>query len=157
MAIGIGIDTGGTYTDAVVYDFETKAVLAKGKSPTTKQDLAQGIGGALDTLPRGLLERAELVALSTTLATNACVEGKGGRARLVLMGTTRKTLEYIGADRKYGLDYDSVLCLNTKGTFDGKVIDQPDWDEVMRENDAFFRDAEALSVAEVNALHNGAV
>ena len=89
MAIGIGIDTGGTYTDAVVYDFETKAVLAKGKSPTTTQDLAQGIGGALDTLPRGLLERAELVALSTTLATNACVEGKGGRARLVLMGTTR--------------------------------------------------------------------
>ena len=157
MAIGIGIDTGGTYTDAVVYDFETKAVLAKGKSPTTKQDLAQGIGGALDTLPRGLLERAELVALSTTLATNACVEGKGGRARLVLMGTTRKTLEYIGADKKYGLDYDSVLCLNTKGTFDGKVIDQPDWDEVIRQNDAFFRDAEALSVAEVNALHNGAV
>ncbi len=31
MGYGIGIDTGGTYTDAVIYDFETRAVLAKGK------------------------------------------------------------------------------------------------------------------------------
>ena len=34
MAYGIGIDTGGTYTDAVIYDFDQKKVLAKGKSPT---------------------------------------------------------------------------------------------------------------------------
>lgn len=156
MAYGIGIDTGGTYTDAVVYDFDARRVLAKGKSPTTKHDLSLGIGRALDTLPSELLKAAEMVSLSTTLATNACVENKGGRARLVLMGTTRRTLEWIGADKKYGLNYDDVLCLNTGGTFDGRVIDQPDWDKVMAENDAFFRDAEALCVAEVNAMHNGA-
>lgn len=157
MAYGIGIDTGGTYTDAVVFDLDARQVLAKGKSPTTKHDLSLGIGGALDSLPRELLERAELVALSTTLATNACVEGKGGRARLVLMGTTRKTLEWIEADKKYGLNFDDVLCLNTGGTFDGRVVDQPDWAKVIAEHDDFFRDAEALGVAEVNALHNGAV
>ena len=95
MAIGIGIDTGGTYTDTVAYELDTGRVLAKGKSPTTKDDLALGIGRALDALPRELLEQAEAAALSTTLATNACVEGRGGRARLVLMGTTRKTLEFI--------------------------------------------------------------
>ena len=31
MKLGLGIDTGGTCTDAVIYDFETKTVLAKGK------------------------------------------------------------------------------------------------------------------------------
>ncbi|MDD6187947.1 MAG: hydantoinase/oxoprolinase N-terminal domain-containing protein, partial [Clostridiales bacterium] len=42
MKIGIGIDTGGTYTDAVIYDFETKRVLSSAKSLTTKRDLSKG-------------------------------------------------------------------------------------------------------------------
>ena len=60
MSLSIGIDTGGTYTDAVIYDHETKSVLAEGKSPTTRQDLSVGIGLALDTLPKALLEKAEV-------------------------------------------------------------------------------------------------
>lgn len=99
MAYGIGIDTGGTYTDAVIYDFDTGKILAKGKSPTTHHELSIGIGGALDMLPSDLLGRAELVSLSTTLATNACVENKGGRAGLLLVGTERRTLERVGADK----------------------------------------------------------
>lgn len=157
MAYGIGIDTGGTYTDAVVYDFETGAVLAKGKSPTTRRDLALGIGRALDMLPAELLQRADVAALSTTLATNACVENRGGRARLVLMGATRKTLEWIGADKKYGLNYGDVLCLDTKGSFDGTVVDHPDWPQVISENEAFLAGAESLAVAEMNATRNGGV
>ena len=157
MTYGIGVDTGGTYTDAVIYEYETGKVVAKSKSPTTREDLSVGIGRALDSLPAGLLRKAAQVSLSTTLATNACVEKKGGRARLVLMGTTQKTLEWIGADKKYGLDYEDVLCLDTKGTYDGKQIDHPDWAQVIAENEEFFRHAEALSVAEVNARRNGAV
>ena len=156
MAYGIGIDTGGTYTDAVVYDFDTCTVLAQEKTPTTHHDLSLCIGHALDLLPASLVAQADRISLSTTLATNACVEHKGGRARLVLMGTTRKTLAWIGADKKYGLLDDEVLCLDTKGSFDGKVVDHPDWDAVMAENDAFFAQAEALSVAEMNAPRNGA-
>ena len=57
MTMVLGIDTGGTYTDAVVYDPETGRVLAKGKSPTTRQDLSLGVGRALDMLPRELLEQ----------------------------------------------------------------------------------------------------
>lgn len=72
MAYGVGIDTGRTYTDAAVFDYETGAVLAKGKSPNTRQDLSLGIGRALDMLPRELLPKAEVAALSTTLGTNAC-------------------------------------------------------------------------------------
>lgn len=155
MAYGIGIDTGGTYTDAVIYDFETGSVLAKGKSPTTHENLMLGIGAALDLLPRELLEQASVVSLSTTLATNACVENKGGRARLVLVGTEQSTLERVGADKKYGLDYDDVLCVETRTSYDGKLAEQPDWDRVISENEKFFGEAEALCVAGLNSLRNG--
>ena len=79
MKLGIGIDTGGTYTDAVVYRFADKAVLASAKALTTKEDLSQGILAALGKLDPSLLRQADIAALSTTLATNACVEGKGSR------------------------------------------------------------------------------
>ncbi len=36
--IGIGIDTGGTYTDAVVYDLEKREIMAGGKGLTTRED-----------------------------------------------------------------------------------------------------------------------
>ncbi|MBE5762020.1 MAG: hydantoinase/oxoprolinase family protein [Clostridiales bacterium] len=157
MAIGIGIDTGGTYTDAVVYDYDTNKVLAKGKSPTTHHELSIGIGKALDMLPEELLKKAKSVSLSTTLATNACVEDRGGRAHLLLMGTKRSTLEWLGADKKYGFSYDDVLCLDTKSSFDGKRYEHPDWDKILTENEAFFKKADAISVAELNAPRNGAV
>ena len=35
--IGIGIDTGGTYTDAVIYDLDKKMILGSAKSLTTKR------------------------------------------------------------------------------------------------------------------------
>ena len=80
MKIGIGIDTGGTFTDIVAYDFETKEVLAKGKSSTTQGNLIVGISRALDVLDPEYLKKADTVCISTTLATNACIENKGGRA-----------------------------------------------------------------------------
>ena len=43
MKIGIGIDTGGTCTDAVAFDMETNTVMAKGKAMTTHSCLQNGI------------------------------------------------------------------------------------------------------------------
>jgi N-methylhydantoinase A/oxoprolinase/acetone carboxylase beta subunit len=83
--VGLGIDAGGTYTDVVIYDRDRDAVLAKSKAPTTKWDFTIGIGHALDGLDADLLRRAELVAVSTTLATNAIVEGYGQRVGLLVM------------------------------------------------------------------------
>ena len=80
MKLGLGIDTGGTYTDAVIYDFDGGSALAWGKAPTTRENLADGIAAAMDTLPGDLIRQVGRVALSTTLATNACVEGRGGRS-----------------------------------------------------------------------------
>lgn len=89
MSLFLGVDTGGTYTDAVVLDNEAGKVLGKAKSLTTRKDLSLGIGSAVDAA----LEAAgiapheiAMVSLSTTLATNALVEGQGGRVALVFIG-----------------------------------------------------------------------
>ncbi len=89
MAYLLGVDTGGTYTDAVILDEEAGRVLGKAKSLTTRHDLAEGIGKAVDAaLAAAGIAPAQvaMVSLSTTLATNALVEGQGGRVALIFIG-----------------------------------------------------------------------
>ncbi|WP_082662498.1 hydantoinase/oxoprolinase N-terminal domain-containing protein [Candidatus Methanomethylophilus sp. 1R26] len=86
MALGLGIDTGGTNTDAAVVDLGTMRIWDRSVSPTTRDDLTIGISRALDGLDRDLLDKISLVSLSSTLATNTIVEGKGGRAGLICIG-----------------------------------------------------------------------
>ncbi|MGA6927223.1 MAG: hydantoinase/oxoprolinase family protein, partial [Desulfosarcina sp.] len=57
----------------------------KGKALTTRWDFTIGIDQALETLDTALLGQVEMVALSTTLATNAIVEGDGQKVGLLLM------------------------------------------------------------------------
>lgn len=154
---GLGIDTGGTYTDAVIYDFDTKKVLSQAKTPTTRDDLTVCIGSALDKLSQELLRNIRWVSLSTTLATNACIEDKGCRAKLILMGSTKAVMRWIEADKFYGLREEDVLCVDTRGSFDGKIIDEPDWGELLESEGQWLSDADALSVVESNAIRNGAV
>ncbi len=88
MSATLGIDTGGTYTDAVLVD-AGGTVLAHAKALTTHHDLAIGIGQAVAAvLAAHPLPPAEigLAALSTTLATNAIVEGRGSPVCLILIG-----------------------------------------------------------------------
>ncbi len=85
VGIGLGIDAGGTYTDAVIYDFARGETRCKAKSLTTRWDFTVGIGRALEGLDTDELQRTEMVALSTTLATNAIVEGEGQAVGLLLM------------------------------------------------------------------------
>ncbi|PDT52050.1 MULTISPECIES: hydantoinase/oxoprolinase family protein [Sinorhizobium] len=102
----LGIDTGGTYTDAVLFS-EAAGVVAKAKALTTRHDLAEGISGAVEAV----LEKAKvpvsvisLVSLSTTLATNALVEGQGGRAGLVMIGFGSEDLKRDGLQEALGSD-----------------------------------------------------
>ncbi|MDJ0607727.1 MAG: hydantoinase/oxoprolinase family protein [Kiloniellales bacterium] len=98
MPLRLGIDTGGTYTDAVLFD-EDRGVVAAAKALTTKHDLAIGVAEAMT----GVLARAEeeiaMVALSTTLATNALVEGHGSPVCLLLAGFDAESLERSGLGR----------------------------------------------------------
>ncbi len=82
---GLGIDAGGTYTDAVVYDFRTETVRCKSKALTTRWDFTIGIGEALAGLEAADLKAVQLVSVSTTLATNAIVENDGQRVGLLIM------------------------------------------------------------------------
>ncbi len=94
----LGIDTGGTYTDAVLFNDED-GVIAKAKSLTTKHDLAIGISGAVDAVfsqYKGDTSKIALTSISTTLATNALVEGKGGSIALVMIGFDEKDMEKSG-------------------------------------------------------------
>lgn len=156
MKIGIGIDTGGTCTDAVAYDFDSGRLLAKGKSLTTREDLSVGIGKALDMLPDKYIRDACLMSLSTTLATNACVEDKGCRAKLLIFGLTDELLVRYDAESVYGLRSESVHCIDTHGSADGFIIDEPDWDSVFEEYGGWLADADALSVSELYSMRNGA-
>ena len=84
---GLGIDAGGTYTDAVIYDLEKNITLYKAKALTTKWDFTAGISNALNVLDQDFLKNVELVSLSTTLATNAIVENEGQKVGLILIAT----------------------------------------------------------------------
>jgi N-methylhydantoinase A/oxoprolinase/acetone carboxylase beta subunit len=82
----LGVDTGGTYTDGVLLDYGRRQVLAATKTPTTHHDLQVCILSALDDLLPADRSRIGLVAISTTLATNAIAEGKGRPTGLMLLG-----------------------------------------------------------------------
>ncbi len=103
MAVLLGIDTGGTYTDAVLLD-EERGVLTSSKALTTRYDLSVGISEALGTAIRqSKLEKPgediQLISLSTTLATNAIVEGQGSPICLILIGYSPDALEQAGLGR----------------------------------------------------------
>ncbi len=101
----LGLDTGGTYTDAVLLDEAETTVLAKAKALTTRPDLAGGVGAAIDAVLAGVEPGAvALVSLSTTLATNALVEGQGGRVALVAIGFAEADLRRDGLPAALGGD-----------------------------------------------------
>ena len=95
----LGVDTGGTYTDAVALSAATGEVMSAAKALTTRADLATGIGQAIAGLQRIEPGAVALVCLSTTLATNAIVEGHGGRVCLVLIGYDPELIDRFGFQR----------------------------------------------------------
>ena len=101
MSLLLGIDTGGTYTDAVLYQDggPTPGVIAKAKALTTREALSLGIGSVVETVLASKNAEAgdiALVSVSTTLATNALVEGQGGRVGLVFIGFAEADVDRAG-------------------------------------------------------------
>lgn len=124
---GLGIDAGGTYTDSVIYSLEDKTTICKAKSLTTKWDFTIGIGNALKKLDQDLLGSVELVALSTTLATNAIVENEGQTVGMLLMlpAGMRENIAYepkaiikgeldISGNERVAVDQEQVLAVAGK-------------------------------------------
>ena len=96
----IGFDTGGTYTDAALVDTHSRQILTKAKAVTTKGDLSVGVSEALAAVfaakPNLKGDTVAMVCLSTTLATNAIVEGHGSQIGVILIGFDDKMVERAG-------------------------------------------------------------
>ncbi|WP_433516433.1 hydantoinase/oxoprolinase N-terminal domain-containing protein [Nonomuraea sp. CA-143628] len=91
-ALRIGIDVGGTNTDAVVLDAADR-VVAKAKRPTTP-DVTEGLRAALDAVLADVAawERITRVMLGTTHATNAILERRNlGRVAVLRLGAPATT------------------------------------------------------------------
>ncbi len=95
MGFRLGIDTGGTYTDAVLVN-EHQQIFAAAKCLTTRHDLTLGIGNVLRELPPDALCKVGLVALSTTLSTNSVVEGQGAPVGVLLPGYQQQQVRKSG-------------------------------------------------------------
>lgn len=102
----IGVDTGGTYTDAAIIEAIGHRVIASAKAITTKGDLAIGVTEAITAavaqLPQGLRpEDISMVSVSTTLATNAVVEGHGSAVGVILIGFDAAMVERTGIAKAF--------------------------------------------------------
>ena len=155
--LGIGIDTGGTCTDAVIYDLDTREILATGKTQTTKSNLEIGIGKVLDQLPQDLLMQAESFALSTTLATNACVENKGSRAKLLLIGAAPEMIQRLSKELDgYGInDISQIIALDAKPENLFSNPQDPDWDELKKIAPELFADCDSVGIVQTYPNANG--
>ena len=108
MSYILGIDTGGTFTDGVLVDPAARTVYSTGKTFTTREDLSIGIRRCIRKLPQEQIDQTAMVCLSTTLATNAVVEGHSGRVGLLLMG------------RRIPQELPAAVCITLQGELDIK-------------------------------------
>ena len=105
--VRIGIDVGGTFTDAVAIDSATYEIIAQEKIPTThdaKEGVAEGIVQVLQNIlqKNGIApEEVVFIAHGTTQATNALLEGDVACTGILAMGSgleagRAKTVSNIG-------------------------------------------------------------
>ncbi len=139
---GLGIDTGGTYTDGAILDMQTGEVLCSAKSLTTRNDLAIGIGNVIGKLDPSLFPCIRLIGISSTLATNSVVEGKGCRVGLMVIG--HEAPEKIPVDEMVQLDGGHNLQGEQRAELD--IEGAREFVEAMREKVDAFAISSYLSV-----------
>jgi len=155
----IGIDTGGTYTDCAIIEAQGHRVLARAKAITTKGDLAIGVTEALNLavaqLPQGLSPQdIGLVSVSTTLATNAVVEGHGSPVAVVLVGFDDRMVERTGIAQAFpGLP---IIRIDGGHDHNGDVVRALDLQSLQQALDTVGPGVDAFAVASSFAVRNAA-
>src|SRR3989442_667727 len=95
MAIWIGVDVGGTFTDLVGFN-EATGLVCIHKTPSTPSDPAQAIIQGIEQIVTSLRADGrpiQEIAHGTTVGTNALIQRKGGRVALVTTDGFRDLLE----------------------------------------------------------------
>jgi N-methylhydantoinase A/oxoprolinase/acetone carboxylase beta subunit len=108
----LGIDTGGTFTDGVLLDPQQHQVVKTTKVLTTHHNLKICIEQVLEQLvPRNsdMINSIRMVSLSTTLATNAIVEGKSRPVGLFLLGYDPELVYAYRFNEQFGTPHFSFL------------------------------------------------
>jgi N-methylhydantoinase A len=158
QALSLGIDIGGTFTDLVLLDPASGALLI-GKESTTPDDPARGaLTGVRTLLDRHGVDPARIgrVVHATTLFTNALIERKGARTGLLTTAGFRDVLE-IGRERKYEL-YDIDIRMPAPlvpRPWRRDVLERlaPDGTvEIPLDRDQLLREADALVAAGVESV-----
>ncbi len=152
----LGIDTGGTFTDAVLLA-DGRRVLASDKALTTHWNLTIGIGAAiravLAALPAGTTRSAVgLVSVSTTLATNAVVEGRFSPVCTLVIGFDAAMVT------RSGLDRDGTYVVRIEGGHDatGEELKPLDEAAVLAAVREYGARVEAFAVAASFSVRNPA-
>jgi N-methylhydantoinase A/oxoprolinase/acetone carboxylase beta subunit len=146
FAYGLGIDAGGTYTDAVLLDFATGKVITSCKASTTLPDPSKGIRDALAGIEPALLPKVSMVSLATTFATNAIVENRGAVAGLILVGYDEFPPDIPGETR--------VLRVQGGHTVTGEEKNPLDQVAIEKNLDNFLSDVEAVAVTAFFSVRN---
>lgn len=144
MSLILGIDTGGTYTDGVIIDPGSKTVLAKAKAFTTPADLSIGIRNCLNSLSISAANKIAFVSLSTTLATNAIVEGRGARVGLLMIGKPPEVM----------VPTEHWRLLQGKMDIKGYVKEDLDEAQILRAIEDFRHQVDAIAVSGYASVRN---
>ena len=141
---GLGIDTGGTYTDGAILDMRTGKVLCSAKSLTTRNDLSIGIGNVIGKLDPSLFSCISLIGISSTLATNSVVEGKGCRVGLMV----------IGHEAAENIPVDEIVQLEGGHTLQGERRDDLDIEGARKFVDATKDKVDAFAISSYLSVRN---
>lgn len=123
MKVRIGIDVGGTFTDAVAINDETYELIGSVKMPTThkaKEGVAAGIIAVLEKIMEEYNINAEdvvFIAHGTTQATNALLEGDVARVGIVTMGSGVQGMKAKSDANMGNIELASGKHLHTFNTF----------------------------------------
>jgi N-methylhydantoinase A len=156
MPLHIGVDTGGTFTDLVLWDGRT---VRTHKVPSTPQDFSRGVlAGIAGVLPGARAQRGFDLSHSATVATNALLERRGARTALIATAGFADLLDIGRQNRPSPYDLccsrpaplvpaDLRLEVAERVGADGRVLQALDPRQVRRRLQALHgRDIESLAV-----------
>jgi len=163
MSVILGVDIGGTFTDAVTMDVDSGKFVST-KVPSTPEDFSRGFFNALDKI----LEKAgaspkDVIRLihGTTVATNSIVQWKGakigiittkGFRDIIIIGRSTRAEMY---DFQYGPQTPTFICdrerimeVTERTDVQGNVVTPLEEDDVVKAADYFVQEhgVEAIAV-----------